>query len=131
MKAVVSDTLPQSVLFGTNVPDLSGLLERWEKALMVVTHSQAQKETPRDRSLEPQEEPKETESSGQSDVWQTEYDFDDDIFVGNQSSKEKKSRSRKRKDRYKHARQKSWLVTSHSMSVEKNSANFRMKIRQF
>ena len=73
---------------------------------MVVTSSQTQRETPRDRSSEPQEEPEETESFGQSDVWQTEYNFDDDMFVGNQSSKEKKSRSQKRKDRYKHATQK-------------------------
>ena len=40
VEAVVSDTLPQSVLLGTDAPDLSELLktERREKALMVVTH---------------------------------------------------------------------------------------------
>ena len=113
VEVAVSDTLPQSVLLGTNVPDLSELLkaERWGKALMVVTRSQARKEissnsvqmeSPSDGFSEPEE----TESSGQSDVWQMEYNFDDDMFVGNESSKEKKSRSQKRKDRYKHARQK-------------------------
>ena len=117
VEAVVSDTLPQSVLLGTDVPYLSELLkaERWGKALMVVTHSQARKEissnsvqteSPSDGSSEPEKEPEETESSGQSDVWQMEYNFDDDMFVGNESSKEKKLRSQKRKDRYKHARQK-------------------------
>ena len=35
-----------------------------------------------------------------------EYNIDDDMFVGNESSKEKKSRSQKSKNRYKHARQK-------------------------
>ena len=117
VEAAVSDTLPQLVLLGTNVKDLSELLkaERWRKALMVVTRSQAQKETssnsvqmesPSDGSSEPEKEPEVTESSGQSDVWQMEYNFDDCMFVGNESSKEKKSRSQKRKDRYKHAKQK-------------------------
>ena len=42
----MSDTLPQSVLLGTDVPDLSELLrtERQGKALMIVTHRQAQKD---------------------------------------------------------------------------------------
>ena len=47
VKAAVSDTLPQSVLLGTDVhvPDLSELLkaERHEKALMVVSHSQTKR----------------------------------------------------------------------------------------
>ena len=117
VEAAVSDTLPQSVLLGTNVKDLSELLkaERRGKALMVVTRSQARKEissnsvqmeSPSDGSSEPEKEPEATESSGQSDVWQMEYNFDDYMFVGNESSKEKKSRSQKRKDRYKHAKQK-------------------------
>ena len=43
-----ADTLPRSVLLGTNVPELSELLSQKgagqdkEKALVVVTHSQAQ-----------------------------------------------------------------------------------------
>ena len=43
VEAAVSDTLPQLVLLGTNVEDLSELLkaERRRQALMVVTHSQA------------------------------------------------------------------------------------------
>ena len=82
VEAAVSDTLPQSILLGTDVPDLSELLrtERQGKALMVVTHSQAQKdiisdsvqrEAPDDGSPEPEE----AEVSGPSDVWQTEYNF--------------------------------------------------------
>ena len=117
VEAAVSDTLPQSVLLGTDVPDLSELLkaERWGKALMVVTRSQARKEissnsvqmeSSSEGSSEPEEKPEETESSGQSDLWQMEYNFDDDMFVCNESSREKKSRSQKREDRYKHARQK-------------------------
>ena len=113
VEAAVSDTLPQSVLLGTDVPDLSELLrtERPGKALMVVTRSQTQKdiisdsvqrETPDDGSPEPEE----AEASGPSDVWQTEYNFDDDMFIGNEKRRENKSRSEKRKDRYKHARQK-------------------------
>ena len=45
VKAAVSDTLPQSVLLGTDVPDLSELLrpERQEKALTVVTRSQTKR----------------------------------------------------------------------------------------
>ena len=41
----MSDTLPQSVLLGTNVPDLPELLrtERQGKALMVVTCIQAKR----------------------------------------------------------------------------------------
>ena len=41
VEAAVSDTLPRSVLLGTDVPDLSELLkaERRGKALTVVTHS--------------------------------------------------------------------------------------------
>ena len=81
VEVTVSDTLPQLVLLGTDVPDLSELLktERQEKALMIVIRSQTQKEissssvqreTLRDRSSEPQKEPEETKSSGQSDVWQ-------------------------------------------------------------
>ena len=75
MKAAVANILPQSVLLGTDVPDLSQLLkaERRENALMVVTHSQAQRKTLRDKSSEPQEEPEKTESFGQSDIFQTEY----------------------------------------------------------
>ena len=39
VEAAVPNTLPQSILLGTNIPDLSELLkaERWGKALMVVT----------------------------------------------------------------------------------------------
>ena len=46
VETAVSNTLPQSVLLRTDVPDLSELLktERRGKALMVVTCSQAQKE---------------------------------------------------------------------------------------
>ena len=141
VEAAVSDTLPQSVLLGTDIPDLSELLkaERWGKVLMVVTRSQARKEissnsvqieSSSEGSSEPEEEPKETESSGQSDVWQMEYNFDDDMFVGNENSREKKSRSQKREDRYKHAGQKVMAGISHLMSVEKNSANSRMRIQQ-
>ena len=45
MKAAVSDTLPQSVLLGTDVPDLSKLLraEGQEQALTVVTCSQTKR----------------------------------------------------------------------------------------
>ena len=104
VEAAVSDTLSQLVLLGTNVKDLSELLkaERRRKALMVVTRSQARKEIssnsvqmecPSDGSSEPEKEPEVTESSGQSDVWQMECNFDDYMFVGNESSKEKKSRS--------------------------------------
>ena len=127
VKAAVSDTLPQSVLLGTDVPDLSELLraERQEKVLMVVTRSQTKRAeinrteqaelekievttTPSRREI-PSNGPPEPEGSnvvGQSDVWLTEYNFDEDMFVGNKNRKEKKSRSEKREDRYKHARQK-------------------------
>ena len=45
VKVAVSDTLPQSILLGTDVPDLSELLkaERHEKALTVVTRSQTER----------------------------------------------------------------------------------------
>ena len=55
---------------------------------MVVFCSQAQKEissnsvqteSPRDGFSEPEEEPEETESCGQSNVWQMEYNFDGDM----------------------------------------------------
>ena len=59
------------------------------------------RKTPDDESPEPEE----AEASGLSDIWQTEYNFDDDMFIGNERRREK-SKSEKRKDRYKHARQK-------------------------
>ena len=100
--------------------------ERQEKALTVVTHSQTKRaeitqteqaelekieevtatpsrgEVPSNGSLEPEG----SNIVGQSDVWLTEYNFDEDMFVGNKNRKEKKSRSEKREDCYKHARQK-------------------------
>ena len=114
VEAAVSDTLPQSVLLGTDVPDLSELLkaERQEKALMVVTRSQAQKAQPQagvqsDEASQSNDEAEQdqlgsslggTKSVGppesgkanlsvQDDVWQTEFNFDDDVFVGNKSNK--------------------------------------------
>ena len=46
VEAALSDTLPQSILLGTDVPDLSELLrtERQGKAFVAVTCSQAQKD---------------------------------------------------------------------------------------
>ena len=46
VEAAVLDRLPQSVLLGTDIPDSPDLLmsERDEKALMVVTRSQAQRQ---------------------------------------------------------------------------------------
>ena len=41
VEAAVSDKLPHSVLLGTDVPELVSLLKRDDKALMVVTWSQA------------------------------------------------------------------------------------------
>ena len=76
-----------------------------------IRSNSVQRETLSDRFLEPEEEIEETESSGPSDVWLMEYSFNDDMFVGNENSKEKKLRSQKRKD-----------LISHLMSVEKNSA---------
>ena len=59
---------------------------------------------PSNRSLEPEG----SNVVGQSDIWLTEYNFDEDMFVGKKNRKEKKSRSEKRdpEDHYKHARQK-------------------------
>ena len=74
--------------------------------------------------------PEETESSGQSDVWQMEYNIDDDMFVGNESSKEKKSRSQKRKNRYKHPRQKIMagdLTFNVSQTPGSGSSNFEFE----
>ena len=137
VEAEVSDTLPQLVLLGTNVKDLSELLkaERRGKALLVVTRGQARKEissnsvqmeSPSDGSSEPEKEPEKepeaTESSGQSDVWQMEYNFDDYMFVGNESSKEKKSSSQKRKDCYKHAKQK---VMAGDLTLDVSREEFR------
>ena len=108
VKAAVSDTLPQSVLLGTDVPELLRA-ERQEKALTAVTRSQtkraeinrteqtelekieevtatpSQRETPSNGSLEPEG----SNIVGQSDVWLTEYNFDEDMFVGNKNRKEK------------------------------------------
>ena len=113
VEAAVSDTLPQSVLLGTDVSDLSELLrtERQGKALMVVTRSHTQKDNisdsvQRETLNDGSPELEEAEASGPSDVWQTEYNFNDDMFIGNEKEERKKSRSEKRKDHYKHAREK-------------------------
>ena len=89
--------------------------ERQEKALMVVTRSQSkraeinrteqaelekivevtatpsQRETKSNGSLEPEG----SNVVGQSDIWLTQYNFDEDMFVGNKNRKERKSRSEK------------------------------------
>ena len=152
VKAAVSDTLAQSVLLGTDVTDLSELLkaERHEKAFMAVTHSQikraetnrteqaalekieevtatpSQKEAPSNGSLEPER----SDVVGQSDVWLTECNFDEDIFVGTKNRKEKKSKSEKREDRYKHARQKSWYVGDMTLDISRKVSSKR-RITEF
>ena len=136
VEAAVSDTLPQSVLLGTDVPDLSELLrtERLGKALMVVTRGQTQKdtisdsvqrETPDDGSPEPEE----TEASGPSDVWQTEYNFDDDMFIGNEKRREKNLGLKKGRTATSMQGRKPWMVTLHWISLDTNSVSFKMRIR--
>ena len=100
---------------GTDVTDLSELLkaERHKKALMALIHSQtkraeinrtkqaelekievtatpSRRETPSNGSLQPEG----SNVVGQSDVWLTEYNFDEDMFVGNKNRKEGLKRGR-------------------------------------
>ena len=130
VEAAVSETLPQSVLLGTDVLKLSLLRVReWRKALMVVTRSQAQRlqraahaeqgkssdssgrlrlaQKPevamtREQQVEEKSVSPGPDSSEQS-VLSGEFNFDDDMFLDDRALTPRKSRSDKRKDWYRWA----------------------------
>ena len=124
VEAAVSETLPQSVLLGTDVPELLNLLRANDggQALMVVTRRQALAQTAQleqgestdsSSSVEPVQEPEvatgqpeeqmsvsPSVDSNEQSVLSSEFDFGDDMFVDDRAVRSKKSRSDKRKDRY-------------------------------
>ena len=59
--------------------------------IVEVTATPSQRETKSNGSLEPEG----SNVVGQSDIWLTQYNFDEDMFVGNKNRKERKSRSEK------------------------------------
>ncbi|XP_065901363.1 uncharacterized protein [Dysidea avara] len=124
VEVVVSEILPQSVLLGTDVPELLNLLRANDggQALMVVTRRQALAQaaqleqgesTDSSSSVEPVQEPEvatgqpeeqmsvsPSADSNEQFVLSGEFDFGDDMFVDDRAVRSKKSRSDKRKDRY-------------------------------
>ena len=124
VEAAVSETLPQSVLLGTDVPELLNLLRANDggQALMVVTRCQALAQaaqleqgesTDSSSSVEPVQEPQlatgqpeeqmsvsPSVDSNEQSVLSSEFDFGDYMFVDDRAVRSKKSRSDKRKDRY-------------------------------
>jgi len=122
VEAAVSNTLPQSVLLGTDVPELFSLLGGHEagQSLMAVTISRAQK-----LQRAPQLEPEELEDSSEiiegaevaevhedqsevspegetreESVLSSEFNFGDDMFVDSRVTRPRRSKAESRRDRY-------------------------------
>lgn len=102
-EAAVSDTLPMSVLLGTDTPELADLLVRSnskesEVALAVTTRAGSRKQA----SLESRQEAQEAAHHGNSSVWMEE--LDDELF-GVSKVKIKKSKKEKRAEKRKIAKE--------------------------
>ena len=120
VNAAVSDTLPQSVLVGTDVPGLLEMLqtrssteekeEPLEKALVVMTRSRTRGQ-PTEETTEPG-----IVSDNVGSIL-TEFNFDDELFSQDKLTNPKLTRSQKRQARHEHTEEQLRQKAGLGMSV--------------
>ena len=125
VRAAVSDTLPQSVLIGTDVPEMLEMLRRKEnmgveqpseRALVVVTRSctqslhkegvsaNAQNTSHKSADSEPDTAVSNNNANpGVVSTFVEEINFDDEVFTQNPTCKPRLTRSKKRQPQQEHA----------------------------
>ena len=103
IEAAVSDTLPMSVLLGTDAPELAELLkgcgDEAENALAVSTRAQAKKEKEREEERDRQEQACDVRSNPIEEVWMNEMGCMEEEMFGKSHEKIKKTRKEKREER--------------------------------